>query len=87
MIEIKNKIKKLSTKERQILDKIAINISTGHSLTICRKLEKLGLIEDAGEVCIGKDAFGKIYVTDWQMPIAVHIEWCYLCQEKHLEEK
>ncbi len=85
-MEHEKKIKQLSTKEREVLDQVAINRGSGHSLAICQKLSEMSLIEQSGIEVIGKDAFGTIEVPFWSMPIDVHIVWCEVCS-KETEEK
>ncbi len=81
-MKVKEKIKKLSVKEREVLDQIAVDNNINHPLNICQKLERLELIYQAGMAEIGKDSFGTIIVPVWVMPMAIHIDWCKLCSEE-----
>lgn len=70
----------LSKKQRQILDEIGCGNYDLSGVfptvqTINGLLEK-GLLERLSDKRIGGDRFGAINIPQYQMPIAVHFQWC-----------
>lgn len=79
---LREKIEALSSTDREILDLIGAGQEAGHVDTVCKRLEKQGLIVKLGMKTIGKDCFGPIQIPAYEMPIAAHIEWCQICSEE-----
>jgi hypothetical protein len=69
----REKILALPESDREILDQIGAGEESGHADTVCKRLEKQGLIIKLGMKTIGRGCFGPIQVPVYEMPIAVAI--------------
>lgn len=49
-------------------------------------LKRKGLIEDAGRFNAGGPGAMAIWITRYQVPIHIHMEWCKWCSENVGEE-
>lgn len=57
----------LSSSQLRVFEQIAISNDSWHSPTVLRSLEKLGLIVQ--------------HKSGYEVPVAVHIEWCEWCDQ------
>lgn len=78
-MSIKNKIKKLTKEDLRTLGNISQGLDTIDDLSCYESLEKQGLIVKVGETRTPTSSVGLLVVSNWEMPISVHIEWCQLC--------
>ena len=74
---------KLTKKQRRALDLLGcgdftlsgISQNPKHLLPFLQLFE-MGLVEVRGEKSICRDAFGEVKVYEYQMPPAIHMQWC-----------
>lgn len=74
----------LTEAQRNVLGLIAIGQDGGHNPRTLAVLERLGLI-------VGHDGqvstpLGPMQVRRWDVPVAVHIQWCEWCSTQVDEE-
>ncbi len=69
--------------QRRVLDLIGSGIFTPPMSERTREgLRASGLIRKCGQKIVGVDRYGPILVDEWEMPPAVHMQWCQHCAEK-----
>ena len=72
--------KGLTKGQKRILDEIGCGnyslagIARAHGSI--EKLRDVGLIQECGEKVVCRDRFGTVRVTEYEMPIDVHYQWC-----------
>jgi hypothetical protein len=72
--------------QRRILDEIGCgNYSVAISPRTREAMLAKGLIEPCGKRVIYQDRFGTVTVPEFQMPIAVHMQWCSHWAEQDYE--
>ena len=76
-MDTKTLIKRLSSKQREVLNNIACNQDGGHNISTLRSLAKKGLIEEYKE-----DQGSGFSILRYRVPVHVHIVWCELCSEE-----
>ena len=68
--------------QRRAFEAIAINQRDGfHPRTIKALLDN-GLIFRGDDRIVGHDRFGAVIVSDYYVPIPVHIQWCRWASEQ-----
>lgn len=61
---------------------IAINKDWGWGEKTTKALLAKGLIVQNGEREICRDRFGVVKIPNYEVPIALHIQWCNWCSEQ-----
>lgn len=68
--------------QRRVLDEIGCgNSSPSMGVRTRDALLKAGLIRQCGTKVVGRDRLGIISVPQYEMPIHIHMEWCYSVSE------
>lgn len=63
---------------RRVFEQIAVGNDKGHHPGVLGRLRQAGLVTLAWRT-VGRDAFGLIRVPVYEVPIAVHMQWCEWC--------
>lgn len=71
----------MSLVAREIFEAIAINQTPPYRRTVVSALLKRGLIRQIGERTLGRDTFGAINVSVYEVPLGVHMQWCQWASE------
>ncbi len=62
---------------RRVLDEIGCgNFCPQMTRATAQSLINAGLIERVADKPVGRDVFGPIVIPQYQMPLAVHMQWC-----------
>lgn len=66
-----------SRAQRAVLDAIGCGNNSPSMATSTRTvLLKAGLIRKCGERLVGRDRFGDVVISEYEMPFPVHMQWC-----------
>jgi hypothetical protein len=68
----------LTPRQRDVFGLIAIGQDVGHHPRTLEALASRGLIEERREA-VGRDRFGAVEITRWEVPLPVHIAWAEWC--------
>ena len=72
--------KGMSQSQVDTFEKVAVGRKPPATQRTWDALEKHGVIV-RGPDLIKRDAFGEYRIPQWQVPIAIHAQWCEWCSE------
>ena len=70
----------MSKRQRAAFERIAINDDRRVHPATALALKLKGLIEFRTEI-VGRDCFGLIEITRYEVPLPIHMKWCQWCSE------
>ena len=71
----------LSQAAKSAFERVAVGQSPLASPATIQRLLDRGLIELVGNRPLGRDAFGKVTIPIYGVPLSVYYQWCQWCYE------
>lgn len=76
----------LSTLTKSVFEGIACGFNASFHPATIKSLLAAELVVQIGERIVGQDNFGTIKVAVYEVPLAVHMQWCAWCAENVVDD-